>query len=363
MTRPRSRQSATPTMSTVESNFDQFNSDTVTDIQNSIDEADGDAPDAETIRDDYEQLRRDYLFDHDDAVEELLTSRVSDENEDDAIGIFYGTSIGDTTIDALEDHHDDVSGDDGAWLNVDVEILRDFDNDHDAVYGSYLVGDDTGQTTLTIFADAASEMGADDVSLQEGDSVHIENAVTEAYNGNISLKATSAAELEQRPEFNPDVPEDSTEFIVRVAELQEKSGLIKRCPEDDCTMVLDGTKCREHGSVDEPEWDLRMKLAVTDGAEDEVYIADQDVTETLTGLTLEEAQEKAMDAADASVVEDELASFIHGRTIRGEVTELGSTNVINEARAVSNAPDVSNLLVEARELKGAMADNADESAA
>ncbi|MFB6173655.1 MAG: replication factor A, partial [Halobacteriales archaeon] len=63
-------------------------------------------------------------------------------------------------------------------------------------------------------------------------------------------------------------------------------------------------------------FDLRIKGVVDDGEEVHEVLFDQDATEALTGITLQEAKDMAMDALDTAVVADEMRDLTLGRYYR-----------------------------------------------
>jgi replication factor A1 len=49
-----------------------------------------------------------------------------------------------------------------------------------------------------------------------------------------------------------------------LVDIKDGSGLIKRCPDEDCTRVIRNGRCSEHGDVS-GEFDLRIKGVLDDG--------------------------------------------------------------------------------------------------
>ncbi|EMA41988.1 replication factor A [Halococcus hamelinensis 100A6] len=115
--------------------------------------------------------------------------------------------------------------------------------------------------------------------------------------------------------------------------IRPSSGLVKRCPEDDCTRIIQDGECSAHGSVD-GEFDLRMKAVFDDGNEIESIIFDAEATEAVTGMTVDEATDMAMDALDQSVVVDELRQHVLGRYYEIEGPVVGDYHLANEVSEI-----------------------------
>jgi hypothetical protein len=151
-------------------------------------------------------------------------------------------------------------------------------------------------------------------------------------------------------DFDPDVAEPREEFTAQVTDVNSASGLIPRCPVEDCSYVLDSNRCREHGPQDDVAYDLRVKLQVGTGADTYEFIVGREETAALTGINLEQAKAMATDAADYTVVEDTMAQALHGKTVTGEVLAWGDTYVIEEIAVLESAPDPEGVLQDVREM-------------
>ena len=121
------------------------------------------------------------------------------------------------------------------------------------------------------------------------------------------------------------------------------------CPESECTRVLQNGRCSEHGDV-EGEFDLRIKGVLDDGTEVHEVIFDQEATEELTGIGLDEAQEMAMDALDTEVVVEEMRETVLGLYYRVAGPTLGRYVLANETETLEEAPDAEDVLIKARSL-------------
>ncbi|WP_302083375.1 replication factor A [Salinibaculum rarum] len=213
----------------------------------------------------------------------------------------------------LDKEHEDE------WFNLEVEVLDLWDDTHEKIAQKGLIGDNTGKTVFTIFQSAADEN--EDILLEEGESYRLESVVGDYYQGDAQVKVNQASDVEKiDAEFEP--PEHEVDLRTALVDVQDGSGLIKRCPEDDCTRPLNSSRCTEHGDVD-GEFDLRIKAVLDDGDNTHQVIFNQELTEQVANMTLDEAVEMAEDAMDTSVVANEIEKRVIGRyfTILGRRAE------------------------------------------
>ena len=226
------------------------------------------------------------------------------------------------------------------WMTLEVKCVELWDSDSDAVGQTGLIGDDTATIKFTAWAKS------DLPSLEEGTSYRLENVVSDEFRDRLSVNLNSSTEIE---ELDGEVEVGDREVAVEGALVAVKtgSGLIKRCPEEGCTRVLQDGRCGEHGEV-EGSFDLRVKAVVDDGETAHDVILDREATEELTGLSLEEAKERAQDALDRSVVTDELKEMLVGRYYRVTGPELGRYLLANEIEEVTGDVDADAVLMDVR---------------
>ena len=128
-----------------------------------------------------------------------------------------------------------------------------------------------------------------------------------------------------------------------IVDVRTGSGLIKRCPM--CNRSILGDECTSHGKVDAVQ-DLRMKIVIDDGTGALTAIVNRESTESLTGITLEQAiaiskekgdQEAVLRAIDekvlvmnvtatGNVLSDEFGPMMIVR----EITKI-TADIVNEA--------------------------------
>ena len=215
------------------------------------------------------------------------------------------------------------------WIDVRAEVAQLWEPNSDSIAQVGLLGDETGRIKFVSWA--ASDLP----ELEEGEAYSLSNVVTDEYEGRFSVKLNSTTEIETLGDDAVDADEGS-EPVTRegaLVAIQPGSGLIKRCPEEGCTRVLNDGRCSEHDAVD-GEFDMRIKGALDDGHSVESVIFDAEATEAVTGWTLQEATDAAMDALDPGVVADEFRAQLVGRYFEIEGPEVGEYHLVNEVTEI-----------------------------
>ena len=228
------------------------------------------------------------------------------------------------------------------WVDVTAKVVDLWDATADAVAQVGLLGDETGTIKFTKWSKS------DLPELEEGTVYSLRNVVTDEYQGRFSVKLNRTTTIEELDE-EIEVGDDAVEVEGALVDIQSGSGLIKRCPEEDCTRVLQNGRCNEHGEV-EGKFDLRIKGVLDDGEEVTEVIFDEEATEELTDITLGQAKEMAMDALDTTVVADEMRQTVLGRYYRVEGPTLGRYVLANELERLDGPVDAEAMLIKARSI-------------
>jgi len=228
------------------------------------------------------------------------------------------------------------------WLDMTAKVVDLWEPGHESIGQVGLLGDETG--TIKFTAWASSDLDA----LEEEKVYRLSNVVTDEYEGRFSVKLNRTTTIEELDE-EIEVGENGAEVEGALVAIQSGSGLIKRCPEEDCTRVLQNGRCSEHGDV-EGEFDLRIKGVLDDGTEVHEVIFDQEATENLTDTTLEEAKQTAMDALDTEVVADEMRAQTLGRYYRVRGPRMGRYVLADDVEELDGPTDTESVLIEARSI-------------
>jgi replication factor A1 len=263
-------------------------------------------------------------------------------------------SVVSTYLDEADMDRDQLAGGDQAaevadidapeeWLDLTAKVVELWEPRADSIAQVGLLGDETGTVKFTKWAKS------DLSELEEGGVYRLGNLVTDEYEGRFSVKLNSTTTIEAVDE-DIEVGDDAAEVEGALVDIQSGSGLIKRCPDEDCTRVLQNGRCSEHGEVD-GEFDLRIKGVLDDGTEVHEVIFDQAATEELTGIGLDEAQEMAMDALDTEVVVEEMRETVLGRYYRVAGPTLGRYVLADDIETLDDGPaDAERVLIKARSL-------------
>ncbi len=279
-----------------------------------------------------ETLVSEYRVPIEEARRSIISSYLDEANierEDLPGGTSQSASIAD--IDAPEE-----------WLNLTAKVVDLWEPGAESIAQVGLLGDETGTIKFTKWAKS-------DLPELEEDAVYqFDSVVTDEYQGRFSVKLNSSTTFEAL-DTDIEVGDDSTEVKGALVDIQSGSGLIKRCPEEDCTRVLQNGRCSEHGEV-EGEFDLRIKGVLDDGTEIHETIFNQEATEKLTGITLDEAQQMAMDALDTEVVVEEMREAVLGRYYRISGPTLGRYVLANDIEQLGAPTDTESVLIKARSI-------------
>jgi replication factor A1 len=229
---------------------------------------------------------------------------------------------------------------DEEWIDVTATVVELWEPRSDSIAQVGLLGDETGTKKFVAFETS------DLPELTEGASYRLSNLVTDEYEGRFSVKLNRTTEIEKL-DREMEVGDDAISVEGALVDVQSGSGLIKRCPEEGCTRVLQNGRCSEHGEV-EGEFDLRIKAVLDDGNAVHETIFDRETTEALTGIDLAEAKEMAMDALDTTVVVDEIEDALLGRYYRIEGPEFGRYVLADAFERLGEPADTEETLIKAR---------------
>lgn len=231
---------------------------------------------------------------------------------------------------------------DEQWVSMRAKVADLWDPQNESIGQVGLIGDETGTIKFTKWAKS------DLPELEEGKVYQLDNLVTDEWEGRFSVKLNRTTDIEELDE-DLEIGDDDITIEGALVDIQNGSGLIKRCPEEDCTRVLQNGRCSEHGDV-EGDFDLRIKAALDDGERVHETIFNQEATEELTGISLDEAKEMAMDALDTTVVADEIRDEIVGKYYRVKGPEFGRYVLANEFELISGAVNTEETLIRARSM-------------
>ncbi|MFC7059888.1 replication factor A [Halovenus salina] len=283
------------------------------------------------IHDKLTTLVEDYQVPTDEARRSIMNNYLDDTNIDPDDGDMENQTVSISEIDKPEE-----------WVDLTAKVVELWEPRSDAIGQVGLLGDETG--TIKFTAWAKSDLPA----LSEGHAYHLQNLVTDEYQGQYSVKLNSTTTIEDRDQ-EIEVGDNSTELAGALVDIQQGSGLIKRCPADDCTRVLQNGRCSEHGEQ-EGDFDLRIKGVLDDGDTVQDVIFGKEETEAVSGISLAEAQERAMDALDTSVVTDDIQDATLGQYYRVSGPIMGRYLLVDEFERLGQMDDPDQILIRARSM-------------
>jgi replication factor A1 len=215
----------------------------------------------------------------------------------------------------------------GISVSLNAKVVQLWENENKAIAQAGLLGDETGIIKFISFA--KSNLPA----LEEGKSYSLTNMITDAWQTRYSVKLNKNTEVKEIAQVK--VAENETTMTGAIVDVQQGSGLIKRCPE--CNRPLVKGACLEHGKQ-EGEYDLRVKAVLDDGKIAQDIILNQEMTFKVTGIDVKIAKKMAMDAVDPGVVMDELKHILLAKyyTVKGPKMTGGSLLVKDMAKATVN---------------------------
>lgn len=199
--------------------------------------------------------------------------------------------------------------DDGVWGDLKATVVDVWETKSDVVAQKGRLDD--GQTTrrYTVWS-----RGTDSIPTLEQGQAYLFESVVGSYNDEMESyeiqmnKSSSVEAIDEELETSRGEIEFTGAFITDT----NKSGFILRDAETNDLVTTSNYE-------GETKYDLRLILALDNG--EEVYKAtfDKELTEELTGMTIDEAQEIAMDAMDRTQVIKEMLPELVGRyiTVRG----------------------------------------------
>jgi len=200
--------------------------------------------------------------------------------------------------------------------SVRAKFIQEWDASHERMLQSGLLGDETGTIKFVIWKEPGRE------KLVPGAVYNLFYAQVDEFNGRLSLNLNTATVLQEEGEIAVSGGEVAvTGAIVHIA---PGSGIIKRCPVEGCNRALSRQNyCPVHEIQPKFTYDLRIKGWLDDGEKTRNILIQRDVVESLTGISLAQAQEIAennplgMDEVFLQMRDKVLGRYItcHGREI------------------------------------------------
>jgi len=214
----------------------------------------------------------------------------------------------------------------GKVISVEPKTINS-KGEEKTVFSGY-IADDTGKVQFTAW---------NDHSLKANETICVKNAYVRGWRGIPQLNFGDQCEISRVDdtfsEIKSGAAKRSIGDLVRtgggldimvtgaIVDVRTGSGLIKRCPE--CNRSIIGDECTAHGKVNAVQ-DLRMKIVIDDGTGALTATVNRELTEKLTGMTLNEAIATAKEKGD----QDSVMRMIDDKVLVMNVTATG--NVVSD---------------------------------
>jgi replication factor A1 len=226
----------------------------------------------------------------------------------------------------------------GNWIDLRAEVIELWEPRHESMEQVGLLGDESGTTKFTLWENRDPEFRTDTPRFEEGETYHIRAVSTDEYEGRYSVELGDRTVVEPADEDSISNSSNSTTKEGLVVDMRTGSGLIKRCPNDDCTRVLQNGRCNVHGEVD-GNFDLRIKAYLDDGHAAQKVVFDEEATTELTGITLDDAKQMAKDALDTSVVANEIQEIAVGQYLEITGPVIGENLLVDEMESTDSVSE------------------------
>jgi len=204
--------------------------------------------------------------------------------------------------------------------SVRAKVIQEWDASHERMLQSGLLGDETGTIKFVIWKEAGKE------KLAVGSVYNIFYALVDEFNGRLSLNLNTAMLMQE----DGDILVSGGILAIRgaIVHIAPGSGIIKRCPVEGCNRALSRQNyCPVHEIQPKFNYDLRIKGWLDDGEKTHNILLQREVVESITGITLDAAQEIAennplgMDEVFLRMRDEVLGRYIvcHGREIDSRI--------------------------------------------
>ncbi|MDU9375951.1 hypothetical protein McpSp1_05310 [Methanocorpusculaceae archaeon Sp1] len=222
------------------------------------------------------------------------------------------------------------------YASLRVKFVEEWESRSERMLQTGLVGDETGRVKFVLWKDDTKE------KLEPGRVYHVTNAKVDEYNGRLSLTLNPATYEADEPEADIAVGTATDEFSGAVVQISGGSGLVKRCSVEGCNRVLSRQNfCPVHEIQPNFHYDLRIKGVLDDGKKAYNVLIGREVTEALTGVTMEQAIDLASESPLG--LEEVQAQFVEklcGRYLRCFGNDFEGRILVKSAEFIHLDPSV-----------------------
>ena len=254
---------------------------------------------------------------------------MEDEDTDIAVPVVAPAPKGDLPVTSVRDLH-------VGYVTVQVKFVEEWESRSERMLQTGLLGDETGRIKFVLWKDDTKE------KLEPGRVYHITNAKVDEYNGRLSVVLNSAVYEADDPAADIAVGTVLDSYAGTIVQISGGSGLVKRCPVEGCNRVLSRQNfCPIHEIQNNYNYDLRIKAVLDDGQKAYNVLMGREVTEALTGMTMDQAIDLASESPlGLEEVQAQFTEKLCGRYVRCFGNDFEGRILVKSAEFIHLDPSV-----------------------
>ena len=222
------------------------------------------------------------------------------------------------------------------FASLHVKFVEEWESRSERMLQTGLLGDETGRIKFVLWKDDTKE------KLEPGRVYHITNAKVDEYNGRLSVVLNSAVYEADDPTADIAVGTVLDSYAGTIVQISGGSGLVKRCPVEGCNRVLSRQNfCPIHEIQNNYNYDLRIKAVLDDGQKAYNVLMGREVTEALTGMTMDQAIDLASESPlGLEEVQAQFTEKLCGRYVRCFGNDFEGRILVKSAEFIHLDPSV-----------------------
>ena len=222
------------------------------------------------------------------------------------------------------------------FASLHVKFVEEWESRSERMLQTGLLGDETGRIKFVLWKDDTKE------KLEPGRVYHITNAKVDEYNGRLSVVLNSAVYEADDPAADIAVGTVLDSYAGTIVQISGGSGLVRRCPVEGCNRVLSRQNfCPIHEIQNNYNYDLRIKAVLDDGQKAYNVLMGREVTEALTGMTMDQAIDLASESPlGLEEVQAQFTEKLCGRYVRCFGNDFEGRILVKSAEFIHLDPSV-----------------------
>ncbi len=222
------------------------------------------------------------------------------------------------------------------YASLRVKFVEEWESKSERMMQSGLVGDETGRIKFVLWQDDSKER------LELGRVYEIINTKVDEFNGRLSISLNPATYSAAEPVADIAVGTRLDEVTGTIVQVSKGSGLVRRCPVEGCNRVLSRQNfCPIHEIQNAFHYDLRIKGVVDNGQRAYNVLMNREVTEQLSGMTMEQAIEMASNSPlGLEEIQAVLTEKLCGRYVKCLGNEFDGRILVKSAEFIHLDPKI-----------------------